>query len=111
MVRILRHREPNPGESRTIRLEGREVGGPVSLFLVDAAPGQSSSLHTHPYVETWIVRRGEAEFIVGNEAAHASSGDIIVAPAGAPHRWTNVGNDRLELVCIHPTDTILQSSV
>ena len=102
MVTILHRPEPNPGESRTIRLEGREVGGPVSLFLVDAAPGQSSSLHMHPYVETWVVRRGEAEFIVAGEAAHASPGDIIVAPAGAPHRWTNVGNDRLELVCIHP---------
>lgn len=108
MVEILRHREP---ESRTIRFEGREASGPVSLFLVNAAPGQSSSLHMHPYVETWVVRRGEAEFTVGDEAARASSGDIVVAPAEVPHRWTNIGNDRLELVCIHPADTIIQSSV
>lgn len=109
MVTILRHREPKPGESRTIRFEGREIGGPVSLFLVDAAPGQSSGLHMHPYVETWIVKRGEAEFIVGGEAVRASPGDIVVAPVGEPHRWTNVGDHRLELVCIHPSDTILQS--
>lgn len=110
MVRILRHRKPRLGESRTIRFEGREAGGPVSLFLVDAAPGQGSSLHVHPYAETWVVKRGAAEFIVGDEAAHASPGDIVVAPAEVPHRWTNIGSDRLELVCIHPSDTILQSS-
>ena len=110
MVAILRHREPKSGEGRTIRFEGREAGGPVSLFLVDAAPGQRSSLHMHPYAETWVVKRGEAEFIVGDEAAHASPGDIVVAPAAVPHRWTNIGNDRLELVCIHPGDTILQTS-
>lgn len=110
MITILHHRKPKPGESRTIRFEGREAGGPVSLFLVDAAPGQGSSLHVHPYVETWVVKRGEAEFIVGDEAGRASPGDIVVAPAGVPHRFTNVGEDRLELVCIHPSDTILQSS-
>lgn len=110
MVTILSHRQSKPGESRTIRFEGREAGGPVSLFLVDAAPGQGSSLHMHPYAETWFVRRGEAEFIVGDETARASSGDIVVAPAEVPHRWTNIGNDRLELVCIHPSDTIIQAS-
>lgn len=108
MVTILRHRTPDPG-GRTIRIEGRDVAGPVSLFLVDAAPGQSSSLHLHSYAETWFVNRGEVEFVVGDEAARASTGDIVVAPAGAPHRWTNIGDHRLELVCIHPSDVILQS--
>lgn len=109
MVTIRRHRKLQPGENRTMRFEGREAGGPVSLFLVDAATGQGSSLHVHPYVETWVVRRGKAEFIVGDETVHASFGDIVVAPAAVPHRWTNTGNDRLELVCIHPGDTILQT--
>lgn len=52
MVTILHRREPKPGQSRTIRFEGCEAGAPVSLFLVDAAPGQGSGLHMHPYVET-----------------------------------------------------------
>ncbi|PWJ82293.1 hypothetical protein C7441_10961 [Pseudaminobacter salicylatoxidans] len=111
MVTILRHREPKPGESRTMRYEGRETGGPVSLFLVDAAPGQGAGLHVHPYPETWVVKRGEAEFIVGDETARAAPGDIVIAPAGVPHRFTNVGEDRLELVCIHPSDRILQTLV
>lgn len=109
MITIRHHRERGPGERRTVRFEGREAGSPVSLFVVDAAPGQGSSLHVHPYVETWVIRRGEAEFIVGNETAHAVSGDIVVAPADVPHRYTNVGQDRLELICIHPSDTIQQT--
>lgn len=110
MIAILRHRQPKSGESRTIRFEGREAGGSVSLFLVDAAPGQGSSLHVHPYAETWVVRRGEAEFIVGDDMARASPGDIVVAPAQVPHRWMNAGDNRLELVCTHPGDRILQTS-
>ena len=111
MITILHRREPKPGQSGTIRFEGCEAGAPVSLFLVDAAPGQGSGLHMHPYVETWVVRRGEAEFIVGDETARAFPGDIVVTPAGVPHRFTNIGDDRLELVCIHPSDTIIQTSV
>jgi mannose-6-phosphate isomerase-like protein (cupin superfamily) len=110
MITIKRHQEPKPDERRTIRFEGREARGPVSLILVDATPGQGSSLHLHPYVETWVVRRGEAAFSVGDETAHASAGDIVIAPANVPHRFTNVGEGRLELVCIHPSDTILQTS-
>ena len=111
MVTILRSRQPKSDESRTTRFEGCEAGSPVSFFLVDAEPGKGSSLHVHPYAETWVVKRGKAEFTVGDEKAHASPGDIVVAPAEVPHRWTNVGTDRLELVCIHPSARILQTSV
>lgn len=67
MYSVLRHREPQAGESRTVRFEGRNYGGGVSFFLVDNEPGQGPGLHVHPYSETWIVRTGEAEFTVGDE--------------------------------------------
>ena len=111
MFAIRRHREPSPGESRTVRFEGRELGGPVSLFLVDAEPGRGSALHVHPYAETWVVRKGEAEFTVGTETISAFAGDIVVAAANVPYRFENVGMERLELVCIHPNDAIVQERV
>jgi mannose-6-phosphate isomerase-like protein (cupin superfamily) len=108
MYGIQRHREPSPGESRTVRFEGRDLGGGVSLFLVDNEPGQGPGLHVHPYSEIWAVRKGEAEFTVGDEKTTAYPGDIVVAPAHVPHRFVNVGSGRLELVCIHASGTIVQ---
>ncbi|MBA8841950.1 cupin domain-containing protein [Ochrobactrum sp. RH2CCR150] len=109
MITIRCHSQQISSDNSIVRFEAREAGGPVSLFLVNAAPGQSSSLHKHPYMETWIVRHGKVAFIVGDQEAVAQIGDIVVAPAEVPHRWTNIGNDKLELICIHPSDTILQS--
>lgn len=111
MFTIRRHQSPEPGTSRTVRFEGRDFGAPVSMFLVDADPGRGSALHVHPYVETWVVRKGKAEFTVGLEKTRAFAGDIVVAAANVPHRFENVGDHGLELVCIHASDVILQENV
>lgn len=108
MFNVRRHQEPVPGASRTVRFEGRDFDGPVSLFLVNAPPGHGSALHMHPYAETWVVRKGEVEFTVGGARTRALPGDIVVAAANVPHRFENVGTDQLELVCIHPDETIKQ---
>jgi len=109
MFQVRRHQEPQPGQSRTVRFEGRDFGSAVSCFLVDAAPGQGSALHVHPYPETWIVRQGEAEFTVGGETTKGYPGDIVVAAANVPHPFENTGTGRLELIGIHPSDTIVQA--
>lgn len=111
MFSIVRHQEPQPGQSRTVRFEGREFGSQVSFFLVDAEPGRGSALHVHPYSETWVVRKGEAEFTVGADTVRGHAGDIVVAAANVPHRFENAGTDRLELICIHACDTIVQKPV
>ncbi|ABR64431.1 cupin domain-containing protein [Sinorhizobium medicae] len=108
MLAVLRHQDPQPGESRTVRFEGRDYGSQVSIFLVDADPGRGVALHVHPYSETWVVKKGEAEFTVGGEKTRALPGDIIVAAPDVPHRFENVGAGRLELVCIHPNETFIQ---
>jgi quercetin dioxygenase-like cupin family protein len=111
MFNILRHDERQVGQNRTVRFEGQELGGPVSFFLVDAEPGRGSAMHVHPYSETWIVRKGEAEFTVGGQTTRGYAGDIVVAAADIPHRFLNVGEGRLELVCIHPNERILQENL
>lgn len=111
MFSVRRRQELPSGASRTVRFEGRELGGPVSLFLVDAEPGRGSALHMHPYAETWVVQKGEVEFTVGEERTRAFPGDIVVAAANVPHRFENVGDQRLEMVCVHPSQSILQVQV
>jgi quercetin dioxygenase-like cupin family protein len=111
MFSIVRAREPEPGQSRTVRFEGREHGGEVSLFLVDNEPGQGPPLHVHPYSETWVVKKGEADFTVGDATTRARPGDIVVVSANVPHRFENAGSGRLELVCIHASDCIVQRNL
>lgn len=53
MLAVLRHQDPQPGESRTVRFEGRDYGSQVSIFLVDADPGRGSRFMCIP-----ILRHG-----------------------------------------------------
>lgn len=46
-----------PG-SQTASFEGYAHGAAISFFEVDADPGSTVALHSHPYTETWIVRSG-----------------------------------------------------
>lgn len=110
-ARIRRRRPVVSGARRTVRIEGRELGAPVSMFLVDVDPGHGSSLHVHPYAETWVLRLGEAEFQVGEARLRAGAGDVVVGPAGTPHRFVNVGEGRLEMVCIHAAEAIAQEDL
>jgi mannose-6-phosphate isomerase-like protein (cupin superfamily) len=108
MAVILKAADRPPSKSRTIRFEGAEHGTPISFFAVDNDPGQGPGLHTHPYPETWVVRRGRAEVVIGGERFEVGPGDIAVAPAGVPHKFTNLGPDRLDIVCIHAAASMVQ---
>jgi quercetin dioxygenase-like cupin family protein len=108
MFEVVRIQESKSGRSRTRRFEGQDHGGEVSFFLVDNDPGQGPALHVHPYSETWIVNKGEVEFTVDGQKTRALPGDVVVAAANIPHRFENVGSGRLEMVCIHACDRIVQ---
>ncbi|HJQ30299.1 MAG TPA: cupin domain-containing protein [Rubrobacter sp.] len=80
----------------------------VSFFLVDSPPGRGARLHKHPYEEVFVVQEGEAVFTVGDEVIEASGGQIVVAPAGVPHKFVNSGSGPLRQVDIHPSERIRQ---
>lgn len=111
MFHVISSAEQQRFPNRTVKFEGEDYGSNVSFFLIDNEPGEGPGLHVHPYPETWIVRGGEAEFTVGRDTVRAGVGDIIVCPARLPHRFENVGTGRLELVCIHASDRIIQDWV
>lgn len=76
--------------------EGVDHGGlPISFLLVDAAPGGGPTLHKHDYAEVFIVLDGEATYVAGDEERRVSAGEIVVVPAGAPHRFFNSGEGPL----------------
>ena len=97
------------GTGRTRRFVGREHGAGISYFFVDNEPGEGPGLHWHPYAETWVVLEGTARITIGDRELVAGAGDTATVPAGVWHRFINAGTGRLEVLCIHASDTIIQT--
>jgi len=111
MISILPAADRPAGAGRTIRFEGGAHGTPISFFSVDAGDGQGPPLHTHPYAETWIVKRGRALVVAGDATFEVGRDDIGVVPANTPHKFTAIGPERLEMVCIHAAGTMVQENL
>ena len=111
MHTIIRSGEIPPSPGGTITFEGDGYGSGVSFFLVNNVPGAGPVLHKHPYAETWVVRKGKVQFVAGNETLEAGSGDIIVVTAETPHKFRNIGTERLEIICIHASPYIIQTDL
>jgi mannose-6-phosphate isomerase-like protein (cupin superfamily) len=94
------------------KFEGYRYGGVgVSFFLVDSPPGGGAVLHTHPYEEVFVTLEGEATFTVGDDTIEVSAGQVVVAPAGVPHKFVNTGTGPLRQVDIHPSGRIRQHNI
>jgi mannose-6-phosphate isomerase-like protein (cupin superfamily) len=89
------------------QVEGRDIGGSVSIILVSTdEPGAGPRLHRHSYDETFVVHRGEVEFTLGDEVVVKRAGQVAVAQAMVPHKFSNLGRDRLEMTNIHASPVI-----
>jgi mannose-6-phosphate isomerase-like protein (cupin superfamily) len=91
-----------PGGENASRFDGHEHGASVSFFISRNPPGTGPELHRHPYEETFIVEDGKVRFTVGEETIEATAGQIVVVPAGTPHKFVNCGAGRLRQISIHP---------
>lgn len=72
------------------------------IFSENTEPGTGPRLHTHDYDEVQIVRSGKAWFQIGQEELTADEGDILVIPAGTPHKVRSLG-DRSNVISVHLT--------
>ena len=108
MHRVIRAGELGQSPGGTVTFEGQSHGAGVSFFLVNNEPGSGPNLHKHPYSETWIVRSGSARFTADGEEIEAGPGDIVVVGPHTPHKFENVGNERLDTVCIHASPRMIQ---
>jgi quercetin dioxygenase-like cupin family protein len=91
-----------PGPPEAHRFIGAQHGGvPISLFLVDGEPGAGPLPHRHPYAEVFVVHAGEARFEIDDLRLTATAGDILIAPAMSVHRFTNSGEEQLQVTAIH----------
>jgi mannose-6-phosphate isomerase-like protein (cupin superfamily) len=109
--RIIRSGELQPSPRGTVTFEGEPYGSGVSIFLINSQPGVGPDLHKHPYPETWIVRRGNARFTADGQDIEAGAGDMLVVQGETPHKFKNVGPDRLDIICIHPSPRFIQEDL
>jgi mannose-6-phosphate isomerase-like protein (cupin superfamily) len=102
------NRDDLPHVGNAHELEGYLHGDvPASLIFVDGPPGSGPRLHRHPYPEIFVIQEGNATFTVGGETITASGGQILIAPAGTPHKFTNTGSGQLRSLDIHLNDRFI----
>ena len=64
-----------------------------------AQPGAGPPMHVHYLQEETarVVRGRLGHQVLGGEPQFAGSGELVVWPAGTPHKWWNAGTDELHL--------------
>ena len=111
MHSVIRAGELQPTPGGTIKFEGEGHGSGISFFHVRNEPGAGPDLHRHPYSETWIVQAGKALFTADGQELEAGPGDILVVGPETPHKFKNIGDGRLDMVCIHASPVMIQEDL
>ena len=73
-----------------VMLRGEQSGGRVSVIenvMPDGAAGPP--LHSHAFDEAFYVLDGELLFKVDQDLVTARAGELVFAPGGVPHTFTN----------------------
>ncbi len=102
------HKNSLPFDGNTFEFEGllhQDAG--VSFIWVEMTPRHGIRLHKHPYKEIFVIQEGAATFTVGSSILNAREGEIIIVPAGIPHRFINTGDRMLKQVDIHVSPKIV----
>ncbi|WP_172294986.1 cupin domain-containing protein [Pseudoruegeria sp. HB172150] len=93
-------------------IQGHQLGtGVTVLFFSTDRIGHGPKLHVHDYDEVFIVREGRALFTIGDDTVEAGTGDVLLGPAGVPHKFVNLGPGRLETTDIHHSDRWVQTDL
>jgi len=91
---------------------GLDLNGPVTVLAYGTdETGVGPRLHVHPYDETFVVIEGRARFFVGDTVLDASAGEVVLGPAGVPHKFENLGPGRLQTIDIHHSPTWIQTDL
>lgn len=71
-----------------------QTGGELTEVRLDVEPGGGNPIHYHArFDEHFAPTAGTIHVQVANEVHVLGPGDSAVAPAGAPHRWWNPGQE------------------
>ncbi len=112
MKYVINREELEPSDVRSYVFEGYRYGATsVSLHLTDLAPGQGPPLHRHPYEEVFVIYEGQATYTVGDTTLEARAGQVVLVPAGMPHKFINSGEGPLRQTSVHPTSHMIEEQL
>ena len=104
--------DPATGAPWRGTVEGLALGGLVTVLAYGTEEiGAGPRLHMHPYDETFIIVQGQVRFFIGATVLDASAGEVVFGPAGVPHRFENLGPDRLQTIDIHHSPRWIQTDL
>src|SRR3954468_8926012 len=88
------------GDVRTVRVNGADTGGELTVLEQAVEPGAGAGLHRHAYQELFYVLEGELEFSGENGTFAAAAGAAVFAAAGVAHGYRNAGATRARFLAI-----------
>jgi mannose-6-phosphate isomerase-like protein (cupin superfamily) len=111
MQHVITRDELERAGANSYRFEGHRFGDiDVSLYPYfagkDFPTGAGPRLRRHPYTEVFVVHDGTAIFTVDGRSIEVGGGSIVVAPAGAAHKFVNAGDGPLHLTAIQLSGTM-----
>lgn len=108
---VLRDAAPSDA-SAFAAIDGESLDTEITvLFFATEEVGAGASWHVHPYDEVFLIRAGRARFKVGSETIDVAAGDVLMAPAAVPHRFSNLGPDRFETIDLHLSPRWIQTDL
>jgi mannose-6-phosphate isomerase-like protein (cupin superfamily) len=111
MFQIVRRGDQKKGAVAAVEFEGAKYGAGISFFVGNLSAGKGPGLHKHPYPETCIVLAGRAAMVVDGKEVVAGAGDVVVIGPDAAHRFTAIGEKRLDMVCVHASERFVIEKV
>ncbi len=100
-------RDDLPRDGNTWEFEASRQDADVSFIWVEMPLGRGVRLHKHPYQEVFVIQEGAATFTVGSQAMQAHAGQVIIVPAGTPHKFVNTSDVPLRQVDIHASKVFI----
>ncbi len=108
MKHVINREDLEPRGSTSYVFEGYRHGATsISLHLTDLLPGEGPRLHCHPYEEVFVVHEGQATYTLGGTTLEVIAGQIVLVPAGTPHKFVNSGTGPLRQTSVHPSPQML----
>jgi mannose-6-phosphate isomerase-like protein (cupin superfamily) len=84
--------------------EGDKHEASFSMHITDGiSPGQGPRLHRHPYEEVFVIHEGRATYTLGDATLEVTAGQIVLVPAGTPHKFVNSGDGPLLQTSVRPS--------
>jgi quercetin dioxygenase-like cupin family protein len=89
------------GTTRQV-LIGPEEGPHFALRRFIMQPGGGIPSHTNTVEHEQYVLCGQARVGLGNRVVEVKAGDVVFIPAGEPHWYEVLGEERFEFLCVVP---------